>query len=557
MAETPTTMKDLMDFMQQIQQSQEQLREELKGSQLDLQRDMLRYINETLEKVEDRLRMRNDKNIEEIMANLGTRSPTRGSRANSFGSRDGNEETENKRSAVLSQQESKPSEGDILGAQLGHLQESETSDGRTSMRSVTRNSGDRRPKNSIYRKNVAMGEDSSDIYTVQPTIKIPLFEHTLRSTQPGAILRFVREWVRYQTEYGVKVNPLTAVSESVLRKIRHTHNIDDATIRDATSKEFADYLALDLQMDNSFMFFIELQDALSYIPRLKWHGLALRDHEEFYNQLIFRQEKVLEYFSYFMLNNEHAVPRVSGKYGSAKLFLNLIDDEYNQPILAIMPDLKDNNYGKLQDFIKRYMDEATKQYKCTRAVINGVPFSSNRVKRTEQSEEKSSFQKKEYVRADDKKRDWTAKRFKPRQEQHVHKLEAAEREPVNDSDEEAWEQQWDEEIAQARKMYSDDDPLEKDCEEHEPEVIIPPDILHNIDPIMPTLAGQFDQQDRVHGCLYHTIYGKCLKGEKCKYASAHNARGAKETSEWIIKRLGSNDRQDAGAPKKMFSMKRN
>ena len=162
MAETPT-IQDLMDF---IQQSQEQLRQELQRSQSDQQRDMQRYINETLERVEDRLRMRNDKNIEEIMANLGTRSPTRGSRANSFGSRDGNEETETKRSAVLSQQESKPSEGDIHGGQLAHLEESETPDGRTSMRSVTKNSGDRRPKNSIYLKNVAMGIESSDNYTV-------------------------------------------------------------------------------------------------------------------------------------------------------------------------------------------------------------------------------------------------------------------------------------------------------------------------------------------------------------------------------------------------------
>jgi hypothetical protein len=258
-----------------------------------------------------------------------------------------------------------------------------------------------------------------------------------------------------------------------------------------------------------------------------------------------------------MFNNKDSVPRVSGKYGSAKLFLNLIDDEYNQPILAIMPDLKDNNFAKLEDFIKMYMDEAAKQFKCTRAVINGVPFSSNRVKRAEHNEERTSFQNKDYIRADDKKREWTAKRFRTRQEQHVHKLESTEDEPTFSSDEEAWERQWDEEIAQARRIYSDEEPLEKDCEEHEPEVIIPPDILHNIDPIMPTLAGQFDQQDRVHGCLYHTIYGKCLKGEKCKYASAHNAKGARETSEWIIKRLGSNDRHEAGAPKKMFSMKRN
>jgi hypothetical protein len=544
MAATPT-MKDFVDVMSQmIRESQNELAAVIYQNQQQIQEQ-----NASLaEKIDD---------LSHRMITLETRSPTRGSRANSFGSRDGNDETEAKRSAVAFQQESQSTEGDILGGQLGHLEESETPDGRTSMRSVTKNSGDRRPKNSIYLKNVAMGIESSDKYTVQPTIRIPLFEHKLKSTSPAAILRFVREWVRYQTEYGVKVNPLTAVQESVLRKIRHTQNVDDAVIRDCSHTEFANFLALDLVMDNSFMFFNELQDALSYIPRLKWHGLTLREHEEFYNQLIFRQERVMEYFSYFMLNNKDSVPRVSGKYGSAKLFLNLIDDEYNQPILAIMPDLKDNNFAKLEDFIKRYMDEAAKQFNCTRAVINGVPFSSNRVKRAEHSEDKSSFQKKEYVRADDRKREWTAKRFRTRQEQHVHKLESTEGEPTYDSDEEAWEQQWDDEIAQARRMYSDEEPLEKDCEEHEPEVIIPPDILHNIDPIMPTLAGQFDQQDRVHGCLYHTIYGKCLKGEKCKYASAHNARGAKETSEWIIKRLGSNDRHDAGAPKKMFSMKKN
>jgi hypothetical protein len=136
------------------------------------------------------------------------------------------------------------------------------------MRSVTRRgSGDRKPKNSTYfLKNVTMGTESSDIYTVLPTIKIPLFEHKLRSTQPGAILRFVREWVRYQTEYGVKVNPLTAVQDSVLRKIRHTQNVDDATIQDCTDTEFANYLAADLVIDNSFRFFNELQNALSYIP---------------------------------------------------------------------------------------------------------------------------------------------------------------------------------------------------------------------------------------------------------------------------------------------------
>jgi hypothetical protein len=184
MAETPT-MKDFVDVMSKmIRESQNEILELVYQNQQQTQEQIVSIA----EKIDD---------MSQRMVTLETRSLTRGSRANSFGSRDGNEETEAKRSAVIFQQESKPSEGDLLGGQLSHLQESETPDGRTSMRSVTRSSGDRRPKNSIYRKNVAMGEDSSDIYTVQPTIKIPLFEHTLRSTQPGAILRFVREWVRY------------------------------------------------------------------------------------------------------------------------------------------------------------------------------------------------------------------------------------------------------------------------------------------------------------------------------------------------------------------------
>jgi hypothetical protein len=118
----------------------------------------------------------------------------------------------------------------------------------------------------------------------------------------------------------------------------------------------------------------------------------------------------------------------------------------------------------------------------------------------------------------------------------------------------------DEEIARARTLYDDDlvepEQLSDDPEEHDPEIVIPPDILNNIDPVMPTLAGQFNQQDnKVYGCLYYTIYGKWLKGDKCKYAKAHNRQGARDTS--VIKRLGTNDRVESDAPKKLFSMKRN
>jgi hypothetical protein len=57
--------------------------------------DIQRHVNEIMERMEDRLRMKIDK-IDERVANLETSSPTRGSRVNSIGSHDGNEETEAK-----------------------------------------------------------------------------------------------------------------------------------------------------------------------------------------------------------------------------------------------------------------------------------------------------------------------------------------------------------------------------------------------------------------------------------------------------------------------------
>jgi hypothetical protein len=193
-------------------------------------------------------------------------------------------------------------------------------------------------------------------------------------------------------------------------------------------------------MDNAFMFFNELQEALSHIPRLQWHGLTLKDHEEFNNQLIFRQKRVLEYFKFFLNNekNRGAIPRVSGKYGSAKLFLNLIDQEYNEPILATMKNLKDDSYPKLEDFIHAYMGEATKQYHRTRSVIHGVPFSGVKPKRPDRADETPhQQQKREYVRDDDRKRECTRNRFQTRQSQALNAVQDSEQFSSHDSDDEA------------------------------------------------------------------------------------------------------------------------
>jgi hypothetical protein len=48
------TIQDMMDFMQQTCNEVQQFRDETQGHMLDLQRDIQRHVNETIDRVEDR-----------------------------------------------------------------------------------------------------------------------------------------------------------------------------------------------------------------------------------------------------------------------------------------------------------------------------------------------------------------------------------------------------------------------------------------------------------------------------------------------------------------------
>jgi hypothetical protein len=74
--------------------------------------------------------------------------------------------------------------------------------------------------------------------------------------------------------------------------------------------------------------------------------------------------------------------------------------------------------------------------------------------------------------------------------------------------------------------------------------------LHAMD--VPKLTRHFEEQDRLQGCIYYTLFGTCLKGPLCKYAAHHNSGGAKSTANWIIKRLSNKDTRPSSEPRKIF-----
>jgi hypothetical protein len=62
-----------------------------------------------------------------------------------------------------------------------------------------------------------------------------------------------------------------------------------------------------------------------------------------------------------------------------------------------------------------------------------------------------------------------------------------------------------------------------------------------------------DERDSMAGCMYYALYGTCVKGMTCKYASSHNREGSKKTREWIARQSAKQDRLASGSVKKVFS----
>ena len=421
---------------------------------------------------------------------------------------------------------------------------------------------------------------------VQSTIQVPPFDKRLKRTTPDAIMWFVREWRDYQIKYKVPVNPVTVVEHHILRQMKDTNSITESQIRSCTPEQFCDWLSEELKMSSKLMFFNTFAESLSYLDELKWSNVVPATHETFWNGLLLRAERANEHFNFIYTSNqpvkmydehgnvmkdrdgddryyENNIPKVSGSKGLAKVFFGLIENEYNEIIKTSIKDLK--KYDHFKDFIKDYMTESRKLFKIAKGVMNNVPYASKdfsphkharHVERSSTSKEKthgsynskSSEDRREYVRA----------RFQPRGARDAinHLREApvlteSESSVVYDHDNPDDSKS---EADYGRQSDSDDESDAHDGSEDDASPVIPVELLNAMD--IPAVTRDFENQDRVRGCIYHTLFDKCVKGPKCANAGGHNPEGDKRCAEWIIQKLAQKDRKSSDAPRKMFSQKR-
>ena len=95
---------------------------------------------------------------------------------------------------------------------------------------------------------------------------------------------------------------------------------------------------------------------------------------------------------------------------------------------------------------------------------------------------------------------------------------------ADETDSDGDENLWGEEVNPARDTPG---------EQPEPE---PPD------PLRAQLKAISDSSASNGGCVNCAIYGNCFRGDECKNAQGHNEQSAKQTREWLIKKLATVER---------------
>ena len=408
------------------------------------------------------------------------------------------------------------------------------------------------PSASRERKTIFMKEVEETTHLAerrQVVVQMPTPSHShifLNSMDLADYAQFVTKWFDWQVKYGVRLEPALIVSQSIRNLLIFNNDMTESQFQELSPEQFCKLMAKETQVLSKLEFSNTLRHALRDIKRLNWERVRPNTHERFFQGILRRRDIYLRTFRIIMENNSQYCPDLEGKdFGLAQIFLNLIDDTYNKTVLAEIPKVKAGNYSKVEEFLEAYVKKAKEHYDTSKR-IRLVPYSGEDYSMKSHDMRKNkphSSQEDKYKGHETKTYPMTSGEAKP-----LHQ--------INDfSDDE------DQELRESRNAEpdsDDDSDYEEDpkstAEGHDTNQRYEDKVDHQ------TARDQDTDYRRLQaieasatglGCVNFALYGKCFRGDQCKYAGSHNEKCAKDCRQWMMKKLATMERDGPGPPKIM------
>ena len=391
-------------------------------------------------------------------------------------------------------------------------------------------SGEAKPvssrKDADKRKSVFMREaQQSDDREVRKQVVIhiepPSAKHIyLDSMDLSSFTKFIIQWFEYEQINGLRLKPVQIISRRIRNLVMFNNHMDDNVFAKLTATEFCELMAKETQVNSKVEFIDTLKHALRFLKPLDWSSVRPNTHELFFQEILKRKSIFMRTFMIMMEANSKYCPPVSGKdFGSAHVFMGLVDEGYNKRILAEIPKVSESNYPNVEKFLETYVEEAGKHYHISKTV-KSVPYAGSDFNR-KNVEARAKFVQKNIPSG------------RPQARVNMMRSDSEEdlRSVPKGSDDDYFEDIDDRKPSgdQSEEEYDDFDDQVESMIADEPDVT--PEQLRQIMNIEPPSSGT------TRGCVAFALYGNCYKGKDCKYAQGHNESIARETRKWMMKKL--------------------
>lgn len=393
-------------------------------------------------------------------------------------------------------------------------------------------------RKSMFQRNVDETATLAERHAVIVQRQTPSHAHVfLSSTDLSEYAQFVNKWFDWEIQHGIKLEPALIVSKNVRNQLMYNNNKSDTDFNSLTPSAFCSLMAKETRVFSKVHFSETFKHAMRDTKVLLWDNVRPNTHEKFFQGILRRQKIFLRTFQILMEANKEHCPNLEGKeFGLAQVFLDLIDKNYNKYILAEIPKIKDANYSKLDKFVDAYVAQAKIHFEAGRA-IRLVPYGGNDFRVTVQTDRRVDYNDRRDKRFDSKnnpgRQDYA--RGDRRDSDNVRRLNFVDVTQEQDDSEEEDNPGSKRDTDGDLEDLPDDDDLNSGSRKQN----------SNCEDISNEVASNFEHElnavpgsgDYVKGCINYALYGNCFQGDNCKNVQGHSEKIAKETRQWMVRKL--------------------